>query len=214
MDISALPLMSGKQDQGIQMSSGKPRLTLVSPPVADNAPAPDAPSDGTPLSVETLYNTYYQSLLNYLVGLLPGGRQDAYEILHETYLRLLRLDDLQRLRENPRAYIFTVATNLVRDFIRRRNSRMHDAHIDVDDVELHSEDSTPVEILDWEKSLERLKRSLLDLPVTTRQIFLLSRFDELTYPQIAAALNISTRTVERHMSTALKALQQSLEDFL
>ena len=196
------------------MTSGKPKLTLVSSPTADNKTEPDAQAVGITLSVEELYNTYHQSLLNYLVGLLPGGRQDAFEILHETYLRLLRLDDLQRLRENPRAYIFTVATNLVRDFIRRRNSRMHDAHIDVDDIELHSEDSTPIEILGWEKSLERLKRSLMDLPVTTRQIFLLSRFDELTYPQIAAALDISTRTVERHMSTALKALQQSLEDFL
>jgi RNA polymerase sigma-70 factor (ECF subfamily) len=43
---------------------------------------------------------------------------------------------------------------------------------------------------------------------------LLSRFDELTYPEIAQNLNISTRTVERHMSAAFAALQHSLEDFL
>jgi RNA polymerase sigma factor (sigma-70 family) len=199
------------------MSSGKPTLTLV-PPIPDPSPVPD-PAQAAHLSrmtltVEGLYNTYHHSLLNYLIGLLPGGRQDAFEILHETYLRLLRMEDLQRLQENPRAYIFTIATNLVRDFIRRRTSRMQDAHIDFDEVELHSQDSTPTEVLDWEKSLDRLKRSLMDLPVTTRQIFLLSRFDELTYPQIAAALNISTRTVERHMSAALKALHLSFEDFL
>lgn len=202
------------------MSSGKPNLTLVPSPVqpdaAQSGSTPEQPmsSEAIALTVEGLYNTYHHSLLNYLVGLLPGGRQDAFEILHETYVRLLRLDNLQRLQENPRAYIFTIATNLVRDFIRRRNSRMHDAHVDIDEIELHSQASTPTEVLDWEKSLERLKRSLMDLPVTTRQIFLLSRFDELTYPQIAAALNISTRTVERHMSAAIKALHHSLEDFL
>lgn len=197
------------------MSSGKPHLTLVSSQILDSNPAPEtSASPEHTLTVEALYNTYNHSLLNYLVGLLPGGRQDAYEILHETYLRLLRLEDLQRLQENPRAYIFTIATNLVRDFIRRRNSRMQDAHIDFDEVELHSQDSTPTEALDWEKSLNILKRALMDLPATTRQIFLLSRFDELTYPQIAAALEISTRTVERHMSAAIKALHHSLEDFL
>src|SRR5690606_24016949 len=97
-------------------------------------------------------------------------------------------------------------------FIRRRNSRMLDAHVDIDEMELLSHASTPTEVLDWEKSLEKLKRSLMDLPVTTRQIFLLSRFEDMTYPQIAAALNISTRTVERHMSAAIKALHLSLED--
>ncbi|RYG00151.1 MAG: RNA polymerase sigma-70 factor, partial [Chitinophagaceae bacterium] len=55
---------------------------------------------------------------------------------------------------------------------------------------------------------------LLSLPEMTRRIFLLSRFDEMTYPEIARALDISTRTVERHMSTAFKVLQHSLEDLL
>ncbi|ARU29159.1 RNA polymerase sigma factor [Cellvibrio sp. PSBB006] len=190
------------------MSSGKPNLTLVS----SQPPAPA--SDTGNLSVEALYHCYRHSLLNYLAGILPGGRQDAAEILHETYVRLLRQEDLTRLQENPRAYIFAIATNLVRDSLRRRSSRMTDAHIDFDELEFPSDESTPTRALDWEDSLNRLKQSLLELPVITRQIFLLSRFDELTYPEIADALNISTRTVERHMSTAIKALQHSLEDLL
>ncbi len=73
---------------------------------------------------------------------------------------------------------------------------------------------TPTRALDWEQSLAQLKDALMRLPELTRKIFLLSRFDELTYPEIARTLNISTRTVERHMSTAFTALQHSLEDFL
>lgn len=190
------------------MSPGKPNLTLVS-----NQPSPPG-SDTDNLSVEALYHCYRHSLLNYLAGILPGGRQDAAEILHETYVRLLRQEDLTRLQENPRAYIFAIATNLVRDSLRRRSSRMFDAHVNFDELEFPSDESTPTRALDWEDSLNRLKQSLLELPVITRQIFLLSRFDELTYPQIADALNISTRTVERHMSSAIKALQHSLEDLL
>ena len=167
-----------------------------------------------PLTSETLYNTYRQSLLSYLTGMLPGGKQDAMEILHETYVRLLRMDNIERLRENPRAYIFTIATNLVRDFHRRRANQLRNEHDEFDEAEFPSDESTPVRALDWEQSLGRLKQSLLCLPEITRKIFLLSRFDEMTYPEIARALDISTRTVERHMSTAFKALQHSLEDLL
>ena len=192
------------------MSSGKPTLTLVatqpSGPTIDNPASPDN------LSVEALYHCYRHSLLNYLAGILPGGRQDAAEILHETYVRLLRQEDLERLRENPRAYIFAIATNLVRDSLRRRNSRMADAHVDFDEIDFPSDDATPTRAYDWEESLGRLKQSLLQLPVVTRQICLLSRFDELTYPEMAHALNISTRTVERHRSSAIKARKLSRED--
>lgn len=167
-----------------------------------------------PLTAETLYNTYRQSLLNYLTGMLPGGKQDALEILHETYIRLLRMEDLERISESPRAYIFTIATNLVRDFHRRRANQLINEHDEFDETKFPSDESTPVRALDWEQSLQRLKQSLLCLPELTRKIFVLSRFDEMTYPEIASALDISTRTVERHMSTAFKALQHSLEDLL
>jgi len=207
------------------MSSGKPTLTLVSrrepdqPPVASmgastNASENTSEHSSTPLTAENLYHTYRPGLLKYLIGMLPGGRQDALEILHETYIRLLQHDNLERLRENPRAYIFTIATNLVTDLLRRRNSRRQDQHDSFDELEFPCDEMTPTRALDWEQSLAQLKEALMRLPELTRQIFLLSRFDELTYPEIARTLNISTRTVERHMSTAFTALQHSLEDFL
>ncbi len=201
------------------ISSDKQNIALVPnhpssvSKLASNQLPPSVESPN-PLSAETLYNTYRLSLLNYLAGMLPGGKQDAQEILHETYVRLLRMDNLERLQENPRAYIFTIATNLVRDFHRRRANRVLDTHDTFDEMEFPSDESSPVRALDWEQSLLRLKQSLLCLPEITRKIFLLSRFDELTYPEIAKALNISTRTVERHMSTAVKSLQHSLEDLL
>lgn len=199
------------------MSSGKPTLTLVSRRELDQPPIAgvDASENSSaPLTAENLYHTYRPGLLKYLTGMLPGGRQDALEILHETYIRLLQHDNLERLRENPRAYIFTIATNLVTDLLRRRNSRQQDQHDSFDELEFPSDEMTPTRALDWEQSLAQLKEALMRLPELTRQIFLLSRFDELTYPEIARTLNISTRTVERHMSTAFTALQHSLEDFL
>lgn len=165
--------------------------------------------------IEALYLQYRQSLLNYLTSIMPGGQQDAQEVLHETYIRLLRHSDLNRLEENPRAYIFTIATNLVRDSLRRSKSRKEDAHTDADDCELTSEAPCPRQSVSWQQSLNQLKQALLQLKPQTRQIFLLSRFEELTYPEIAEQLKLSSRTVERHMSKASQQLRGALgEAFL
>lgn len=184
------------------MSVHKSSLTLVS-------------GDKKCQQVEALYLQYRQSLLNYLTGIMPGGRQDAQEILHETYIRLLRHNDLERLEENPRAYIFTIATNLVRDSLRRGKSRKEDAHTDAEDCELATEAPSPLRSVSWQQSVAQLKQALLQLKPQTRQIFLLSRFEELTYPEIAEQLKLSSRTVERHMSKASQTLRDALgEAFL
>lgn len=190
------------------MPSLKPSLTVIKgTPPSDN-------SVQVPLSVEALYQQYQSSLLNYLIGLVPGGRQDATEILQETYIRLLRMDDIQRLQDNPKAYLFTVATNLVRDNLRKRQSRHTDAHIPFDEMDHHSDEDTPIRAANWEESVAMMKSALLNLKPVTRQVFLLSRFEEMTYPEIAEALNISTRTVERHMSKAITELQKALGGLL
>jgi len=179
----------------------QPKLTLVNG--GKNSPL-----------VEALYQQYQQSLLSYLSGIMPCGRQDAQEILHETYIRLLRHNDLARLEENPRAYIFTIATNLARDALRRRRSRKEDAHRDLDDYELETAEPSPMHSASWQQSINLLKQALLKLKPQTQKIFYLSRFEELTYPEIAKQLNLSSRTIERHMSTASQHLQIALREKL
>ncbi len=164
--------------------------------------------------IETLYGEYHSELGRYVARMLPGGRQEAEVILQETYIKLLRLQDLRPLQENPRAYLFTVATNLVRDSLRSHLRRKTDQHDSFDEHDHASVTVSPQGSAEWQQSLQQLKQALLKLKPVTRKVFLLSRFEEMTYPEVAAALSISTRSVERHMSTALKHLQQELNELL
>lgn len=164
--------------------------------------------------IEALYQEYHSALGHYVARMLPGGQQEAEVILQETYIKLLRLRDLQPLRENPRAYLFTVATNLVRDSLRRHLRRKADQHDSFDEHDHAGTERSPQGSAEWQQSLQQLKQSLLKLKPVTRKVFLLSRFEEMTYPEVAAALSISTRSVERHMSTALKHLQLELNELL
>src|SRR5688572_8438996 len=66
-----------------------------------------------------LFERHRLSLRRYLTGLVPT-REDANEVLQETFLRLLRQPSFEQLRENARAYLFQTATNLARDLFRQR----------------------------------------------------------------------------------------------
>ena len=200
------------------MAAFKPQLRLVSDASIASGTGDEAPSHSEiahhVLYVERLYHEYRDSLLAYVARLLPGGAQDADVIIQETYVRLLRQNNLDHLKQNPRAYIFTVATNLVRDALRRHLRRHGDAHESLNEQEHLSPDASPPHTAQWQQSLDRLVIALMDLKPITRHVFLLSRFEEMTYPEIAEALAVSTRTVERHMVLAFTHLQKTLEDML
>jgi DNA-directed RNA polymerase specialized sigma24 family protein len=110
-------------------------------------------------SVEALFLQYRGPLLRYLSGLLPNP-DDAAEVLQETYLRLLRQDSPDRLGGDARAYLFQVATNLVRDYFRQRKAYRADRHTSLDapafDLELH----VPAASIGLDDTLSRFKSAL------------------------------------------------------
>ena len=52
------------------------------------------------------------------------------------------------------------------------------------------------------------------MPEKRREVFVASRFDGLKYAEIAERLNISQKTVEAHMSAAIKQLREGLKEYL
>lgn len=57
-----------------------------------------------------------------------------------------------------------------------------------------------------------IENTLQKLPSRSRDVFYLSRFEHLSNPEIAQRLNLSTRTVEWHISEALKHLRHAMDD--
>lgn len=65
--------------------------------------------------------------------------------------------------------------------------------------------------LDYRELKERYEKALAKLPVTQREVFLMSRNEELKYAEIAERIGISVKAVEKRMTAALASLRDELE---
>jgi RNA polymerase sigma factor (sigma-70 family) len=161
--------------------------------------------------VTLLFNKYRGALHRYLARLVPVD--DAAELVQETYFRLLRHGQTVQLEAMARAYLFQTATNLARDFRRRRGVRRADDHVELEEETSGGEEMDPGEQLSAEQVLLALERAIIELPREARIVFLLNRFHDMSYPDIAQFMNLSTRTVARKMAEAMEKLSAVLEGF-
>ena len=156
--------------------------------------------------VARTFERFRTPLLRYLTDLL-SRRDEAEDLVQETYLRLLQVENIEVGR--ARALIFKVATNLAYDRFRQRRAR--GPHGDDEQLaEVASDQPAPDRVVALEQAIEIVKRTLLDLKPRCRQVFLLRTSAELGYDEIAKRLGISRRTVEREMQHALDVCQRRL----
>jgi len=160
-----------------------------------------------------LFERHRQSLHRYLKGLLPS-REDASEILQETYLRLLRQPSFDHIRANARAYLFQTATNLARDLFRSRASRS--VHVEAGAPDLASSDTAdwanwPDLALEGEQVVAVIIGALEELDIQVRTALLLHRFRDMPHREIAARMNVSVRTIERYIKEGLTHIGRRLK---
>jgi RNA polymerase sigma factor (sigma-70 family) len=154
--------------------------------------------------IAQMFAKHRASLHRYLSRLVR--LDDAAELVQESYFRLLRHGGTLKLETMARAFLFHTATNLARDHRRRRLARRAEQHVEIDVHEISEDHRGPDEQLAGEQTLTAIERAIADLPFDTRTVFLLHRFRDLSYAQIAQTMNLSTRTVARKMAEAIEQL--------
>ena len=146
------------------------------------------------------FNARHPQLQNYLFWQVRS-QEVAEELAQETYLRFLKQSGPQHIL-NLNAFLFAIAANLARDHLRSVKRKQQREYVPLDteiaDTKPNTEDIIAKQCLE-----NQLEQAIASLPKKTREIFLLYRADELSYKQIAARLDISTRTVEYHLRQAM-----------
>ena len=157
--------------------------------------------------VTRLVERFRRSLLRYLTELL-SRREDAEDVVQETYIRLLNAATLERSEARARAFMFKVATNIAYDRFRQRQTRGSESGAEL--ANIVSDGPSPERIVAFDQAVEIVKRTLLELKPRCRQVFLMRTSEDLSYEEIATRLAISKRTVEREMQHALDVCQRRL----
>jgi RNA polymerase sigma factor (sigma-70 family) len=193
----------------VEVERGRAGAEVAPAVPLDPAAPPDPVEQSQQAYVTLLFNKYRGALHRYLSRLVPVD--DAAELVQETYFRLLRHGQTVQLEAMARSFLFQTATNLARDYRRRRGARRADQHVELDEETNVGQDFDPGEELSAEQVLRALERAVVGLPRETRTVFLLSRFRDMSHADIAQFMNLSTRTVARKMAEAMEKLSSVLE---
>ncbi len=166
-------------------------------------------------SADRLFRDYNAALVRYLTRRL-GDRDWAEEVAQETFVRALRQLERGPLA-NERAWLFAVATNLVRDEARRDARRRR--HLALLTEESRDEHLEP-EALTLERAEEdaqtraaeaALARRAVDALAERDRLALLMREEGLEYGEIAEALGLSVGSVGTTLSRARRRLVDAYE---
>lgn len=136
--------------------------------------------------------------------------QNAEELAQEVYLRLLRVENPDRVK-SPQAYMYRVALNALQEF--RAREEANPVAFDSERVEqmgerLSDDTASPEVLIDRSTESHALEALIARLPPMQQRVLLMATSQDLPHAQIAQLLGISVRTVRNHLYRALHFCRQ------
>jgi len=164
--------------------------------------------EGNAVAFQHVFDTCYESLCAYAYSLLRDAAE-AEDTVQSMFMKLWEKRDSLEINQSVRSYLFRAVYNQCLNQIEHRAVKSRHRAFSQSEVgeAVHDPDVFPEE-------LEQKVRVAVDnLPPQCRKIFVMSRFDELRYPEIASRLNLSVNTIQNQICKALRLLREELKDF-
>lgn len=135
---------------------------------------------------------------------------DINDLLQEAYTRLWTAEYTHIT--NGRAYLFAVIRNLLLEQARHARIVPMERLGEIDALLIPSEEPGPDRRANARQELERLEHVVDSLPEQCRRAFQLQKFHNLSQRQIATEMNITEKTVEKHLAVALVRVLDALKE--
>lgn len=134
-----------------------------------------------------------------------GDPAEAEDIVQEAFLRILTAAPRYKPRAAFATYLYRVVTRLCIDNVQKKRPIFTDTL-----PEMVDDSADPAAMLARQERDALIRRALDVLPSRQRMVVILKYYEGLGYADIAAAMNITRKAVERLLSRARKTLQSSL----
>ncbi|QQL50469.1 RNA polymerase sigma-70 factor [Mucilaginibacter ginkgonis] len=160
---------------------------------------------------QELYNRYWRTLYNDAYKRLKD-KQLCEEVVQEVFINLWQKREGIQINSTVGGYLHTAVSNLVIDFFRKDSVRArYREHYKLFNSEV--DDTTQTEI-DLRELSQTIAAEVSRLPDKCRSVYELSRKEHKSNKEIARELSISEKTVENHITNALRKLRLSLGHYL
>jgi len=157
--------------------------------------------------VEELFRNHFEALCRLSVKFI-GDFDIAKDIVHDVFTSFWQKIDALPPNTQYKSYLFTAVRNKSFNYLRDEKKHLKIANAETETA------PTPQSTIETQELAREIDYALNLLPDRCRQVFELSRFEDMKYGQIAEKLDISVKTVEGQMSKALRLLRDHLSDFL
>ena len=140
---------------------------------------------------------------------LLKSEEDAEDIAQDIFVKLWEKPDLWLEREKLDSYLYTVVRNHIYNFLKHKAVEYDYLDVAAEKMQMAERGLPTPDDEFCAHELELFVQMALErMPEQRRRIFLMSREEGITSPEIAAKLNISVRTVEQHIYKALQDLKK------
>jgi len=161
----------------------------------------------------TIYNIYYQRMKVYAEGYIDNP-DTAEDIVQDLIFHLWEKKDEIEITSSLSAYLYRAIHNRCIHYLRHKAvaSRYHERHLlKIKEAEIMNHDGFDFSF----KEIEEIKERILStLSPKTKKIFQLSRNEDKNNKEIAFDLNLGIKSVEYHITKALKTFQLALKDYI
>jgi RNA polymerase sigma-70 factor, ECF subfamily len=160
-------------------------------------------------SFRQIFNSHYANLCKYANTILRD-MDEAEDVVQSVFLKILEKKESTNVTSDIKSYLYRAVHNFCINKIDYLKTRRlyQEQNILENSGKVQSPNVFPTE-------LEDSILVIIDkLPVQCRKIFIMSRYNEMKYSEIADVLGISVNTIENQISKALKILRKELNDVI
>ena len=164
-------------------------------------------------SLEQLFKQFQPMLVGFAYKFVKSS-EDARGIVQEVFISIWKNKDKLAFNQGLKSYLFTATKNKCLNFLEKK--RLHIVSIDVnpsDDQPIIQIEDGNIDAADNMELFELqqvIMTEVAKLPPKCQQIFKMSRMEQLSYKEIAAKLDVSTKTVENQIGIALKRIRKAV----
>lgn len=153
---------------------------------------------------KSCFNELFDAVRNYVYYRCNDGEL-ATDIAQEAFMKIWEKDFVYH-PQKTKGLAYKIANELwINQYRKSISVKKYQLTLSYDSLSTDNEHQ-----LEYQELKEKYEETLSRLPLNQREVFLMSRMEELTYKEIAERLDIGVKAVEKRMSLALKELRKAL----